>query len=353
MPSLHEFITVDDVWGIVYYAVSVSLILFNTIVILRFFRDRKIKKNKIRTAEIKKLLLIHLVNPLQDLKFVLMKDLNDMKLLAEIVPEILKTLKGNSYQNLLDSLKGVGLYDWIKKNLVKKNKSKSIAAIRLAIHWPDEEIKNIVRKVVCEKKGLVQHAAVESLSHMKDIESFPIILDVFKQGKNFSFPLMCDVFLNFGKEASKELISIIKSPDVSVKVKEPALMAFGKIGDMKEIGEVAIPLCADENNDIRAFAFLALSNSGLSLPLALLEKGKNDEYWRVRQCVAECLGNAPSTPLEMLMELLGDENWLVGLQSGKALFKLGDKGKNVLKIISKKRSLSGQRAQMLLSERGE
>lgn len=351
MPSFND-IVMHYVWPVTFASGAMSLSIFFTLVFLRFFKDRIKDKKIIRKKEIEQQLLIHLATPLKDLKTVLLKTDEDMGLVAEVAPALLRTLKGNSYQRLLDSLQSIGLYEWALKKLRSQNRPRKISAINLIAHWPDKRVKQKLKALLRDDHPLVQYAAVEALAHTKDTSVIPTIVREFKRQVNFSAPLMSDVFQKFGSDISKQLSALLTSQNTPVRIKIPALMALIKTGDTEQIAIAATPLCQHKDKDLRALAYLALSETGESIATEILQSGAREDDWRIRQSVASCAGNSDPLPAEILSELLKDENWLVGLRSGQILFASGVLGRKLLETIAQKNDLSAGRARMILAEQG-
>jgi HEAT repeat protein len=179
-----------------------------------------------------------------------------------------------------------------------------------------------------------------------------MVVSELKRQKTFSYPLMCDIFQKFGPEIAEDLVVLLKDKRTADNIKIPALKILGKIGGAKYVNTVLIPLCNHKNNDLRAMAFWALANCWTALSPKLLLQGKNDPYWLVRQYTADCALHSSPISVDILTSLLGDENWLVSLHSAQSLFDSGESGQKLLHSLSKKRSLSGKRAKMILEEKG-
>lgn len=349
MPSFHDIVS-SYVWPVTFSAAALSLAIFFTLVGLRFFKDHFKDKKLARQKEIEKQLLIHLSNPLKDLKNTLLKTEGDLELVAKIVPTLLRTLKGGSYLRLLESLKEIGLYEWALKKLHSRNRTRKIAAINLIAHWPDKRVKQKLKALLKDNHALVKYAAVEALSNTKDTTLLPAIVKEFKQQKSFSVPLMSDVFQKFGSYISSQLAGYIKAKNTTLRIKTSALIALIQTGDSELIVTVATPLCRHKNNKLRAIAYLALSESKEPVDLELLKLGMHDVDWRVRQYTASCSKHCDPLPAEVLSTLLQDENWLVALRSGQVLLTSGVIGKKLLETLAQRDDISAARAKMILSE---
>jgi HEAT repeat protein len=326
--------------------------IFFTLILIRFFKDRINDKKILRKKEIEQQLFIHLAKPLKDLKTVLLKTDEDMRLVAEIAPRLLRTLKGNSYKSLLDSLQSIELYEWALVKLRSRSPSRKVAAINLIAHWSNKHVKQELKALLRDDHPLVQRAAVDALAFTRDTSIVPTIIKEFERQGNFSIPLMSDVFQKFGRDISKQLSVLLASKDVPAKIKISALMALTKIGDTAEIMTTASSLCCHIDNELRALAYLAISGTGESIAVEIMQSGANDNDWRVRQFVAKCAGNCEPLPAEILSKLLKDENWLVALHSGQVLIASGVLGRKILETIAKKNDLSAGRARMILAEHG-
>lgn len=349
MPSFNEIVS-SYVWPVTLISCALSLTVFFTLVGLRFFRDRIKDRKLTRQKEIQQQLLVHLSNPLKDLRNTLLKTEKDMERVAEVVPTLLRTLKGGSYQRLLDSLKEIGLYEWALKKLHNRNRPRKIAAINLIAHWLDKRVKQELIDLLKDNHPLVQYAAVEALAHTKDTTLLPVIIRVFKRQKNISVPLMSDVFQRFGNNISEQLASYIKQKNIPLRIKIALLMALIQTDSIEQIISAATALCHHKNDELRALAYLALFEAKEPVDASLLKSGMCDSDWRVRQYTASCASHCSPLPAEILRTLLKDENWLVGLRSGQILLTNGTVGRKLLETLAKKDDLSAARAKMILSE---
>ena len=349
---LYQILTIY-IWPVTMYVGIVSTSIFFLIIITRFINDRKENIKEQRKEELRNILLTHIHNPLKDLKRILLKEKKDLDFIAELAPELLHNLKGDSYQLLLKSLKDLGLYNWLRRSFISNNKTRRLSAVLLSFHWPDELIKNHLKHLLKDSQLPIRRATLEALASTKDTKLFPLIILTLKNNKDFSYPLICDVFQKFGPDIANYLVTITQHKTVSLNLKMAALMALGETNDIENINKAALPLCKDSQNTLRALAFHVISKSKKVIPDDILKQGTQDTYWQVRLYAAECAANSIPIPFQILKDLLQDENWLVGLQAAKVLFDANESGKKILYITSKhKDTIAGQRAEMILAEKG-
>jgi HEAT repeat protein len=247
-------------------------------------------------------------------------------------------------------LEDAGLYEWLIKALDSKKKSSLIVVTMLAAHWPDTMVQAKLLLLVGGKHKLVQYTAMESLARMKEPAFFPIIVCELERKNIFSYLLMSDFFQAFGPDIAQELVTILKAGSGSQHMIKSVLMALENIGEAHSILEAVIPFCTHEEDEIRMFAFQALAKAGVSIPQDLLVRGAQDRHWRVRQFLADCAGHTSPLPVDILMGLLKDENWLVGLHAAQSLCSAGGKGRKLLHVLSQHCTITGQRARMILAE---
>lgn len=349
MPSFDTLVD-QYIWSVTLISALVSLGIFLVLVIFRFFYDRIKDQRILRKKKLQQQLLIHLANPLRDLKGALLKDRMDMELVAEIAPSLLRTLKGSSYQRLLDSLESIGLYEWALKKLHSKNRPQKISAINLIAHWPNKRVKQKLKTLLKDKHSLVQYAAMEALAQTQDEKMLPAIIKEFKKQKSFSNLLMADIFQKFGSAISAKLSDYLKAKNTPVHIKIPAMISLTRMENANLFYNTALNLCEHKDSELRAMAYYALSESGEPIDKGLLEKGMRDADWRVRQYTASCAVYARPLPAEILIELLQDKNWLVGLRAGQAMCSAGLAGITLLKTLANQDSVPGNRARMILAE---
>lgn len=339
------------IWYATLILVFLSLIVFFTLVFLRFFHDRRASKNKLRKKYIQKNLLIHLSNPLQNLKNIILQNSEDENLIAEIAPEILRNLKGLSYQRMLDTLKRLGLYEWTLKNLKSRNLPQKIAAIHLASFWPYPKIQQELIHLLKNKEPAVVHAALESLSCSKNFKLFALIIGHLKQQSNFSAPIISDLFQEFGSSISSLLLDLLQNKGIPTPLYLASLMALIRIGNPQQINTAAMLFCDDKNDDLRFQAHLAFLKLGKPVDNKLLKKAALDRDWRIRQTAAHFAEYSSRLPVEVLKKLLKDENFFVGFRSGKTLFQSGAIGAKLLQTMAQKgNALEARRAKMILAE---
>lgn len=347
-----EHIVDKFVWPITVGAGLVSIAIFFTLTLVRFFYDHAKDNRAQRKREIESALLIHLSNPLKDVRKTILKSNKDLILIAEVSPKLIRNLKGKSKEQLLDTLKELGLYDWLIEKLNSRSRRVRISAVTLAGNWPEKRVKQRLKALLKDSHPLIKYAAVEALAQTEDTKLLPAIIREFRRQQVFSYPLMCDVFQHFGAAITKDLVKIAKTKKASRRIKKAALLSLAEIGDSKAIHEAAVPLCKHSDDELRAIAYYALSMSQEALPPKLLALGEKDSYWKVRQFLAECAGYISPLPADTLMDLLKDPNWLVGMQAAKALYDSGRTGRQLLELVAKTASQEGLRAQMMIAERG-
>ena len=343
---------IDLVWQITIILTLISIAIFNILIIIRFFSERRKNYYLKRAEEIKKTLFVHISNPLKNLKAILLKNNKELPLLVQTATQLLRILKGASRQVILEELVNIGIDKWLQKNIYKSNKKNLIAAINLSVYFTNNNIQKQLITLLNNSHYLVRCEAAKALAATQDPEIFDIIVNIFKKDQSFSYPLICDVFQKFGINIATQLVSLTKSGNISARIKMAALMALAKFTDTRFVSQTAIPFCSNKNNKIRAIAFFALSHSQKPIPDYLLKQGQKDPSWQVRQYVAKCAAYSFPASADILLLLLKDKNWLVGLESADALFSSGIQGQKLLNAISKNKSLAGSRARTIISEKG-
>ena len=331
--------------------ISLSMSVLLGLIILRVTRDFLRLRTAKRKNEITQYLLIHLANPLKNLRALSSKDNSDMKILADVLLPMLKNLKGQAREDLLRSMQEVGFYDWLINRLRKRSGFDLVKAIIILSFWHDEKTKNELRHLLkISKVTVVKLAIIESLSEAKDPKDFPLILSEFEGKNKFSYPVICDVFARFGNQISDKLLALVKQKKTSTKVAMAALMALSRHGNSNDILQAANLTYRHNNKELRALAFAAFAKSAQSISPKILGIGCRDEYWRTRFYALSCAININPFPAKIVADLLGDKNWMVAMQSAKVLISIGEPGWKILKTISQNSSKAGQRAKLILQE---
>ena len=114
----------DLILYITFAVAIISVIIFNFLVILRFFRDRRQQLRQQRKEEMKKKIFLYLNNPVSDLKKNLTSSRRDISILTEVASDLLRNLKGKSYNLLLEIFSDAGVYEYIRYKLFNKNVTK-------------------------------------------------------------------------------------------------------------------------------------------------------------------------------------------------------------------------------------
>ncbi len=349
MPPFNELVEMY-VWPVTIVSAIASMAIFAIIVILRLFTDKWKSQKTNRKKEINKQLSIHLVSSLKKPRDILVKQAQDMELIADVASTMLRNLKGDSYQTLKVTLEDIGLVDWLSKKLHSKNIKRRIAAISLCAHWPTDEIKGNLIAQLNHEEPLIRQAAIIALADTKDIHLFPTILAEVKKHQSFSYLMLCDIFQQFGSKINDQLTLAAISEYSTARVKMAALMALDKTGDVTAIKKVALPLCEHKDLALRAMAYQAIANNNIYISEQLLHKGVDDKHWEVRQHMAQCLAAHTPLPVSLIQKLLNDPNWLVGFQSASVLYSSGEIGKQLLQNMAQKNDVVGHRARMILIE---
>lgn len=330
-----------------------SIVIFNLLILLRFLRDRRKKIRQKCKDEMKRKIFLYLNNPAEDLKRNLTKSRFEVSVLVELADELLRNLKGKSYVLLLEIFSDAGIYGYIRYKLFSKSRRKYASVINIASHLAGDEIKQRLIDLLEDNNDSIRYSAAESLAYTHDVKLLPIIIKKFAGEKTLSHLMIANIFDIFGEKIVTEMMALIKNKKTGNHLKKAALLALAKHSNAKEIAEAVPLLCNDKNDDLRASAFLALADAKVETDIKLLEKGRKDKSWQVRQNVARCaIYNFPHST-KILADLLKDKNWLVALQAAKSMIAAGLQGRELLNLIAQKKSFDGARARMILAEDGQ
>ncbi|MCB2081572.1 MAG: HEAT repeat domain-containing protein [Hyphomicrobiales bacterium] len=352
MPSFHDIVA-TYIWPVCGAFALFSVTIFMSLVLARYFTDTRKNKSEVRKKEIEQRVSQHIETPLDNINEIIARNKRDFKYLAEVIPPLLREIEGDVRYSLLATLKDVGFYDWLINELSHyRSKHRHTAAVTLARHWPDENVKEILRYHLTHSHPLVKQSAIVALATTQDVTQFPAVARECKQLGIYSYPIVCDVFQKFGPGISKNLVTLLESENISLETKMAALMALGQMGNPEHILKAAIPLYNHPHHQMRALSFRALAHAKAPVPVELLHFGMSDAYWRVKRYVVDCAANTLPLPEDVFITMMEDENWLIGLQVGFALFSAGMPGIALLHDIAKNPTRGGHRAQMLLAEKG-
>ncbi len=337
-------------WDLILVMVVVSVVIFSTLIVIRFFTDRKKRLKKIRKDWMRRKILFHLENPLKDIEKEILQKKGDVRLLLEVAYDLLRNLKGASHKKILDLLAQAGLQNHVLDKLVGSNNKALLSSISLCHYWPSKDVKNRLVELLDHKNIAIKYAAGEVISNMKDLKLFPILVKKVEEEKRFSPLMICILFQNFGVEAEQKMIAALKKSK-SIRMRKAILMVMAKFRSRKYVSVIS-KFCKHKDPEIRVLAFLALASIKDPVPLEVLEYGAKDSNLRVRKYVARCTKYSFPDSGRVLSKLLGDDNWLVGLEAAKSLIGSGFSGKQLLEVLAKSKSVAGQRAKMMLLEGG-
>lgn len=342
--------SLDTVWQVTLVLLAVSLAIFFALLVIRFFADAREGLLAQRQKTMETALIIHLSTPLKNLSATLVNSKKDFPVLMEAASRLLRVQRGESQTQLLRALMETGLYPWLLRQLKNGSPARRIKAISLLVYWPTDEVGRALLRTLHGTNFTVSLAALEGLAEIGDQRYHADIVAFVLAYQQIKENIIYDVFKRSGSPLLPSLMQLSSNREIRVPVRLAAILALGESAEPQAIESAILPLCRDGDAQIRAAACLIVQRAGLSVPEELLTQLYSDADWRVRQQAAALLVQVEPTPVEKIVRLLGDDNWLVALSVARALQSLGDNGRRLLSMLARTQSVAGQRARQFLHE---
>ncbi len=341
----------QKIWELCFYFCYFTLLLFYCLVLVRFFRSDIEKRRNRQMAFMRKEILINLNKPLKNIKIRLVQKEKDLFVLADVVGDLLKNLKGDSRKSVLKMLENIGFYDWLVKKL-RNGDIDRFVAINILRYWIDnKEVKNLLFNLLRNSSSRIAKVSIaSSLCGSHDDKMIAKVLEYLQRDKDISFLLLTMVIESIEGEKYNGINKILSKSDFSIDIKMAALNAVS--GDFSSTDmNLVVKYCKHQDPRVRILAYNALSKGRTEVPIDVLYDGARDSEYRVRKYTARiACYNAPES-LRILSDLIDDESWVVGLEAAKSMFSCGKQGIILLKKFSESYSIRGKRAQMLLMEK--
>ncbi|MFT7433083.1 MAG: hypothetical protein ACI9TY_000711 [Alphaproteobacteria bacterium] len=209
----------EYVWPVTWVFVSVSLMTLFVLVVLRLFIDHRKKVYKARRKEMEKYLLIHLSNPLKDLKETLVVNpQRDMILLAYIAQDMFRIVKGASYERLRDTFKNIGFYSWLQKALHSHDVKECLLATQLSHHWMDDTTQANLLSLLSHPYQSIRYSSMVSLAHSQDRTLFKDVTHALEKEEKLSHFMVYDIFRQFDLSILEDLEFLLQLKTTSPRL---------------------------------------------------------------------------------------------------------------------------------------
>lgn len=340
----------ETVWQVTLVFLVISSSIFILLLVVRSFVDARETQRMQRQKAMETAFIIHLSTPLKHLSATLVSRKNDYPILLDAALRLLRIQRGDAQVQLLKALMETGIYPWLLLQLKSAAPARRIKAIELLIYWPTDEVAQYFLRALKDGNTAVELAALEGLAQIGDTRFHADIVGFVIAHPQLKENLIYDVFVRCGPSLAPALVQLLQNEDIHRPVRLAAMLVLGENASESFVKDNIQPLCRDADARVRATACLVCNKTGLVLPMELLKQVTVDEDWRVRQQAAALLARIEPAPVEKMVRLLSDENWLVALSVANALHTLGDTGRRMLGMLARTNSLVGQRARQFLQE---
>lgn len=340
----------ETVWQVTLVLLVISSSIFILLLAVRSFSDARETQRMQRQKAMETAFIIHLSTPLKHLSATLVGRKNDYPILLDAALRLLRIQRGDAQVQLLKALTETGIYPWLLQQLKSAAPARRIKAIELLTYWPTDEVAQYFLRALKDGNAAVELAALEGLAQIGDTRFHADIVGFVIAHPQLKENLIYDVFVRCGASLAPALVQLLQNEDIHRPVRLAAMLVLGENASESFVKDNIQPLCRDADARVRATACLVCNKTGLVLPMELLKQVTVDEDWRVRQQAAALLARIEPAPVEKMVRLLSDENWLVALSVANALHTLGDTGRRMLGMLARTNSLAGQRARQFLQE---
>lgn len=327
-----------------------SLMLMVALIVRRVIADRQEARRVRRRESLITLVLRALDEPDGALSLLGAIRPNDRFLIADIIFDLLRNVRGPDRQGLSTLLEDLGL---IEDDLAAlrhgRSRQRAAAVQRLAQvdrAWVDETLK----AALDDRSPGVRLAAASALAERGSKVDPRVVVTKLAIGTRESSRVLRSIFRKLARNSPGEIISLLQGSDSDL-VKVLAIDALGTAGHYAALPAL-IAVAHEGTINIRANALRALGLLGHPDAAPAVMAGLTDKAWQVRTQAAISAGRLGIVEaLPQLVALLDDAQWWVRYRSAQTLRRFGQAGIHALESASCSGSRAGRVAQMLLEER--
>lgn len=346
-----EDIFLTLLWQMSAALAGLSVVVLFLLVISRIFSSKKEARRLLRYKILSQYFYAAIASPVEPTKDSLPVLSNeDRTVVCRIALDILRTVKGGDAQRIVKLLDAWEIQPLLLKMLGHSRRGVKIQAVSLLAYFSSAESLQALLSCCEDPDTYVQMAALRGLSARRDAAHISQIIQSLSVAKKANKLMLADILKRFGEPAVPSLVGL-SSGKALVEVRLAALIALGSIRSLNAV-EPLIKLLNDENENIRAQSAQALGKIGdIRAGTSLMER-LTDTNASVRHHAAQALGALHlNESIPALAGILNDQNWWVRFRAAEALYNIGDKGRALLKALSRTQDMPGIISAQVLAEK--
>ncbi len=361
------------IWWISVTLVTVPLVTLAGLIVRRHYQGRVERRLQERKKALMLLAMIYLEAPVDDRRIKEICgnfDLNvlhkvaaglvegrrrkpqlrrDLRLLRDIVQDLLGSVRGGTRERLVDLLRTTAAREICLADLRHRRVETRINAIETLALVPDPEIIEALRRMLDDREPDVRLAAARNLVSLGPNLTVDDLVGKLDIGATIRSRMLREIFRIFASYNTGELIRLLENdpPDLVTAL---SIYALGTAQDYSAVA-VITRHARSASIDVRAEAMRAFAAIGHPDAEPAVLQGLRDDAWEVRTEAAICAGRIPlPRAVHLLRERLDDIEWWPRFRAAEALRTIGGEGRTALETARMGVGRSASIADMILAE---
>ncbi len=340
----------DLVW---FASLGLSALSLATMLVLvgrRRIVDKRVRRDKGRSAELLTGILDHLEPDGGGFPFANISA-RDRELVGGLVGEVMRLVRGDDLARLTELLRGLGTVESAQAKLKNGSDHQREQAAETLANFPDPAVLEALDRALDDGSARVRLAAAVSLSHCGHPPRFDRIVEAMGRCVSGSQSRRLRTLYREVAAAHPDQAVALAGEALEPATRVLIIDALGGIGDYRVLPAL-LAAARDADMEVRAAGFRSLSQLGHPAAAAVVAEGLRDAAWPVRAQAALCVGQIDLAEMVPELErLLGDPEWWVRFRAAEALFDLGEEGREVLAALRDEATPAGNIAQLILAEK--
>lgn len=342
----------EALWDASVFLGILSVAIFSGLVVVRIFTEHNKLRYLDRYQELEAMLLVHMTTPLKNLSKTFVKSAYDAEILCDIAQQLLQSLQSDSWGGLSSFINETGLEKNILKDASGGNLKKQISSIRLMGYLRGNKVfsRIIHEKLSSSEDSRIIYACADALANHGNIESFPEVVKAFNRCEDISPLIIYDIIDRFDADKNfRQLEEVIHSELYRLNVRIACIYCLAAVKNERGIGLLE-KLYNHANPRISSASYNAMARMDMEIPYHIIQYGAKSKNWRIRLHTVNCIRHSSHLPVEEILILLSDDNWIISSKAAEILLSFGDMGVRILKTIAGQKSVVGKRASLFLNE---
>lgn len=364
------------IWWISAALMAVPLVMLAGLILRRLYQDRVARRLQERRKALTLLAMIYLEAPVGDNRIreicgsfdldLLHRTAsglveggrrtaqlrNDLRLLREIVQDLLGSVRGDTRERLINLLRATAAREFCLADLRHRRVHMRISAIETLVLIPDAEVIEALRGMLDDREPDVRLAAAHSLVSLGPSLTVDDLIEKLDIGGTMRSLMLRDIFSLFATHKPEQLRQLLAG-DLPDLIAALCIFALGSVQDYAAVPVIA-RYASGHSIDVRAEAMRALAAIGHPEAEPAVLQALRDDAWEVRAQAAICAGRIPLPhAVPLLRERLEDEEWWPRFRAAEALRTIGIEGRQALERARGGRGQSASIADLILAEEDE